>query len=200
MSIFPLRRRSALSELHLPDEDFEHLSQGVSRRADEPGPVDEPDEPQEPHEPQDPIEVSAVNELATSLVEHDIADAVRADNPPPPVEPMDMPAPLSQRHLETIDRMVAHLKGDEKRLEQQILEAKRQLADTQLARHGYERNSTELRRGIAALMRLANVRPPAPRQPRPARASSEGLHGPALGEAGEAPRTAPKPHRPRKMH
>lgn len=198
MSIFPLRRRGALSELRLPQDVFEHLPQ------DESPPADEPEDPI-PQEAQDPIEVSPVNELATSLVEHDIADAVRADNPPPPVEPMDMPAPLSQRHLETIDRMVAHLKGDEKRLEQQILEAKRQLADTQLARHGYERNSTELRRGIAVLMRLANVRPPAQRHPKHARAaSSEGLREPeSEGESGETTQsiqTTAKPQRPRKMH
>ena len=198
MSIFPLRRRGALSELRLPQEVFEHLPQDEAPQ-DESPPADEPQE--DLQDPQDPIEVSAVNELATSLVERDIAAAVRADNPPP-VEPMEVPAPLSQRHLETIDRMVAHLKGDEKRLEQQIHEAKRQLADTQLARHGYERNSAELRRGIAMLIRLTNLRSSAPRHPRHARAaSSEGLQGPTLeGEAGEATHTAPKPQRPRKVH
>ena len=191
MNIFPLRRRDALAELRLPDDVFEHFPQ------DPPVPVDEP---------QEAPAVSPANELATAIVERDIAEAVSADHPPPPpVEPVEMPAPLSQRHLETIDRMVAHLKGDEKRLEKQIIEAKRQLADTQLARHGYERNSAELRRGIAALIRLANVRPPIPRQPKPARAaaSSDGLRGSGNGSDGRkaaAPVAMLRPQRRRKLH
>lgn len=184
MNIFPIRRRDALAQLRIPEDDFEHVP--------ETSPVEEPEVL---------TAVSPANELATTLVERDIADAVRADNPPP-AEPVKMPAPLSQRHLETIDRMVAHLKGDEKRLEEQIVDAKRQLSDTQLARRGYERNSAELRRGIAVLMRLANVRPPAPRQPRAAHAAATGLREPVRsGEAGQsAAVTTLKPRRLRKMH
>lgn len=160
MNIFPLRRRDALSELKLPDGAF------MSEDAGDDGsfPAGEADELREPI---DYTAVSPANELATALVERDIAEAVQADNPPPSA-PIEMPAPLSQRHLETIDRMVAHLKADELRLEKQISDARRQLADTQLARHGYERTSAELRRGIAVLIRLASTRPAAPR-PRTAR-------------------------------
>lgn len=187
MNIFPLRRRDALAQLRLSEDDF--------------GPLPQP-EPSTGEEPEEFTTVSPANELATSLVEHDIAEAVRTDNPPP-AEPIKAPAPLSQRHLETIDRMVAHLKGDEKRLEEQIVEAKRQLADTQLARRGYERNSAELRRGISVLMRLANVRPPAPRQPRAPHAAA--AHGPREAARGAeasqgAAVTTLKPRRLRKMH
>lgn len=172
MNIFPLRRRDALAELRLPEEVFEHV------------PQDDPEGDYEQVEaPEEPTAVSPVNELATAIVEHDIADAVRADNPPPP-EPVEMPAPLSQRHLETIERMVAHLKADEQRLERQIIDAKRQLADTQLARHGYERNSAELRNGIAVLIRLANTKPPAARTRASRVASSEGLATQATEDGG----------------
>ena len=191
MNIFPLRRRDVLSELRMPEEVFEHMPQGDADDGNTP--VDEP---------QESIEVSPANELATALVERDIADAVRADNPPP-AEPIEMPAPLSQRHLETIDRMVAHLKTDERRLEKQIIDAKRQLADTQLARQGYERNSVDLRRGIAVLIRLANTKPPVPRQPHAARARSSGSPRKAAGENGvrdTAQIAILKPRRSRKLH
>jgi hypothetical protein len=168
MNIFPIRRREALAQLRLPADEFEDLTDDDGSSA-----------PEDVTEP--PVQVSPVNELATSLVEHDIADAVRADNPPPPT-PIELPAPLSQRHLETIDRMVLHLKSDEHRLEKEILDAKRQLADTQLARRAYERNSAELRNGITVLTRLANTAP-ATRRPRrptqvstpPAAAATDGL-------------------------
>jgi hypothetical protein len=190
MNIFPLRRRDALSELRMPDEVFEHM------------PPTEADDTSSPlDEPEDATEVSPANELATALVEHDIADAVRADNPPP-AEPIEMPAPLSQRHLETIDRMVAHLKTDERRLEKQIMDAKRQLADTQLARQGYERNSADLRRGIAVLIRLANTKPSAPRQPRAARRSPSSARRGAVENSNSdtAEITTLKPRRSRKLH
>ena len=169
MNIFPMRRREALAQLRMPADDFEDLTDDEDTRSA----AEYATEP--------PVEVSPVNELATSLVEHDIADAVRADNPPPPA-PIELPAPLSQRHLETIDRMVLHLKSDEHRLEKEILDAKRQLADTQLARRAYERNSAELRNGITVLTRLANTAP-ATRRPRrptqvstpPAAAATDGL-------------------------
>ena len=158
MNIFPIRRREALAQLRLPADEFEDLTDDDGSSA-----------PEDVTEP--PVQVSPVNELATSLVEHDIADAVRADNPPPPA-PIELPAPLSQRHLETIDRMVLHLKSDEHRLEKEIMDAKRQLADTQLARRAYERNSAELRNGITVLTRLANTAPPTRRPRRPAPVST----------------------------
>jgi hypothetical protein len=161
MNIFPIRRRdAALSELRLSDAVFIPLDNTET-------------EPAAVYEPEQPIAVSPANELVTEMVEHDIVEAVRSDNasPPPPSEPVEIPAPLSQRHLETIERMVAHLKSDEKRLEQQIFEARRQLADTQLARHGYEMNSANLRRGIGVLIRLAKTRPAASRGSRAARKS-----------------------------
>jgi hypothetical protein len=177
MNIFPLRRREALAQLRVPAGDFEDLTD------------DEYGGPPDGEAP--PVEVSPANELATSIVERDIADAVRADNPPPP-EPVELPAPLSQRHLETIDRMVAHLKTDEQRLEKQIVDAKRQLADTQLARRAYERNSAELRNGISVLTRLANTAPPnrrsrraAPVAAQPAAAATDGL-APQSTDAGGA--------------
>jgi len=158
MHLFPIRRRdAALSELKLSDAVFM--------------PLDGDGEPSA-YEPEEPIAVSPANELATELVEHDIVEAFRADQPPPPAEPVEVPAPLSQRHLETIDRMVAHLKSDEKRLEQQITEARRQLADTQLVRHGYELNGANLRRGIALLVRYANNKGSSPRRSRAARAAA----------------------------
>lgn len=176
MNIFPIRRREALAQLRLPTDTFDDLTDD-----DDPPPASEGDS--------SPAKVSPANELATSLVERDIAEAVRADNPPPP-EPIELPAPLSQRHLETIDRMVIHLKTDEQRLEKQIVDAKRQLADTQLARRAYERNSAELRNGINVLTRLANTTP-ATRRPRrappatpPAAAASEGLAPQSTNDGG----------------
>jgi hypothetical protein len=147
MNIFPLRRRDVLSELKLPVESFEPVPD------DEAG-VEFP----QMEAANEPMDVSPANELATALVERDIADAVRADNPPPP-EPEETPAPLSRRHLETIERMVAHLKSDERSLEKKILDAQRQLADTQLARRGYEKNAAELHSGISVLIKLARTKP-----------------------------------------
>jgi hypothetical protein len=194
MNIFPLRRRDALSELKLPDGVFGSEDEGD----DDSFAADEADELREPV---DYTPVSPANELATALVERDIAQAVQADNPAPtPSMPIEMPAPLSQRHLETIDRMVAHLKADEQRLEKQISDARRQLADTQLARHGYERTSAELRRGIAVLIRLASTKPAAPR-PRARRSVPADLppvNGSGMAEADRI--TVLKPRGRRKMH
>jgi hypothetical protein len=145
--------------------------------------------------------VSLGNELATAMIERDIVEAVRAENPPP--EPVETPAPLSQRHLETIDRMVAHLKSDEKRLEQQISDARKQLADTQLVRHGYELNGANLRRGIAGLMRIASSKASSPRRARAARSSPvEEVRQPnPANDTGEvASVTVMKPRGRRKMH
>lgn len=157
MSIFSMGRRETLSNLRMADEAF------VA--------IESPEAELSQQDSEQPSDVTPANELATAIVERDIAEAVRLDNPEP-TELIEMPAPLSQRHLETIDRMVAHLKADEKRLERQIADARRQLADTQLARHGYERNSTELRRGIALLLRLANTKPATPRPRRPKSAAA----------------------------
>jgi hypothetical protein len=146
MNFLPLRRRdSALAQLKVPEADFAPLE----------------DEPEilPAEEPEPETEVSPANELVTLLVELDIIEAVREDNPAP-VGPPDA-APLSHRHLDTVDRLVAHLRGDEARLEQQIAEARRRLADTRWVRHGYERTGAELRRGIAL---LTGVRRPAPRR------------------------------------
>lgn len=186
MSIFSLRRRDALSDLRLPPEEFVEVVGTEDEYASMPEPELEPE---------------PANELATAIIERGIAEAVRLDNPPP-IE-VEVPAPLSQRHLETIDRMVAHLKADEKRLEKQISDARRQLADTQLARHAYERNSADLRRGIASLIRLANAKPTAQRTPRAARPSPIPADGAMTAEPvanGEATITVLKPRPRRKMH
>jgi len=153
MNIFALRRRDAgLSDLKLPETMFQPVEQ-----------ID--DDLLPPEAPGEPLPVAAANELVTALVALDVAAAVRADAPR--AEPPTMPAPLSQRHLETIERMVEHLRADEVRLREQIAQTRRQLADTRLARRGFERNSTELRRGIAALMRQADGDPAAPPRRRP---------------------------------
>jgi len=188
MNILPIRRRDgALSELKVSHAVFMPLYNTEVEPAGETG---------------EPVVVSPANELVTAIVERDIAEAVRTDNAPPsPAAPIEIPAPLSQRHLETIDRMVAHLKSDEKRLEQQIFEARRQLADTQLARHGYEMNSANLRRGIGALSRLANTKPSAPRRPRVARTASAALHLKPANDLGEVGGVAvAKPRGRRKIH
>lgn len=184
MNLFPVRRRdAALSELKATEPDFI--------------PIDELPE----DDPEGSVEVSPANELATALVELDIAEAVRVDNSAASPT-LVVPAPLSLRHLETIDRMVLHLKADEKRLEQQISDARRQLADTQLARRGFERNSAELRRGIDLLTRDAN-RPAARRKARaPAqartRADAQPQPRPANDVEGEVTFVGPRAER--KVH
>lgn len=190
MNIFPIRRRdAALSELKLADAVFLPIGNGEPAAYDPEMPADE-----------DP-DVSPATELATAMIERDIVEAVRAETAPP--EAVEIPAPLSQRHLETIDRMVAHLKSDEKRLEQQISDARRQLADTQLVRHGYELNGANLRRGIAALMRIASSKAASPRRARAARSTPlEEVRQPEpANDTGEAAGvTVMKPRGRRKMH
>ena len=188
MNIFALRRRdTALAELKVVDDAFVRVDSDAGFEADD--------------DPQQVTAVSPANELATSVVELDIAEAVRNETLPPS-ETNEIPAPLSQRHLETIDRMVAHLKADERRLEQQITDARRQLADTQLARHGYERNGAELRRGIAALIERTNPRPAAPRKPRRTKAAApaETPPEPAADRGDVDVITVVRPRPERRMH
>jgi hypothetical protein len=151
VNIFPLRRREvALSALKLPEAAFT----AVDLPATEMLPAGEPEEA---------APMSPANELVAVLLELDISEAVRADNPPS-ARPAEPPAPLTRRHLETIDRLVAHLKADEDRLRQQISDARKQLADTQLARHGFERNGAYLRRGVTVLVRRSEAKATPPRQ------------------------------------
>lgn len=151
--MFGLGRRQGMAELKMPESSFEHM--GGPPEEEEDTLLDEPDSD---------VDVSPANELATSLVERDIADAVREGMPPAQEE---VRVTLSQRHLETIDRMVDHLLTDEQRLERQILDAQRELADTQLTRRSYQRNAEELRDGIAKLTKLAETKPPAAAPPPP---------------------------------
>jgi len=176
VNLFPLRRRdAALSELKVPDAVFMPLETVE-------------DDPLPAAEPEATIPVSPANALVTELIERDIVAAVMADCAPP-AEAVDIPAPLSQRHLDTIDRMVAHLKGDEKRLEEQISDARKELADTRLARHGYERSGAYLRRGIAVLARRGD-----PKVMR-GRAEGDGAGAPEAADGGEAAAAAVA-HRP----
>lgn len=144
MNFFPLRRRdAALSELKVADTVFMPLATAEN---------DAPPQDQR----QDFVAVSPANALVTELVERDVVAAVMADCVPI-AETTSVLAPLSRRHLDTIDRMVAHLKDDERRLEERISDARKELADTRLARHGYERSGAYLRRGIGILDRRSGV-------------------------------------------
>lgn len=177
MNFFRTRRGVALSALKLPDDAFVPLE---ADDAEAPSVLDQ----------EEFTEVLPPNELVTTLIEMDIAEAVRTDHPERP-QADDTSTPMALLHLQSIDRMVAHLKADEKRLAQEIVDAKKRLADIQLTRRGYEKNSSELRRGIAAHVRPKLTRTTRHRQPRripaptglPAEVAEPLVEGPAPLEA-----------------
>jgi hypothetical protein len=182
LNIFAIRRRDALSSLKLPESQFAPLP-AVEGEAI-------PD-----YEPVDPVDVSPANELVTELVALDIAAAVRTEHPSS--SPSEMAAPLSRRHLDTIDRMVAHFKDDEQRLERQIEEATRQLADTRLSRHVFERNSADLRQGLAVLTRAAQAKASPRRPPQLTHSSASTTLQLSQHSGGEAPQSKHRRHKMR---